>query len=389
MKNSSRFEYGKVIIITLSHFIHDVYSSFLAPILPLLIEKLSLSYSFAGLLQVAQRLPSILNPLIGLMADKLSMRYFVIISPAITCIAMSLLGMANNYIILLILLFIAGLSSTFYHVPSPVMVKRVSGNKIGKGMSFYMIGGELARTVGPIFVLAGISVWGLDGTYRLIPFGIAASVFLYFRLRKINVSPHIKSDFKQLEAFKLFKEHISFFGLIAGIIFFSSAMKLCLTLFLPTYLTSLGTSLWLAGISLSILQFSGAAGTLISGIISDKIGRKKLLIIIYILNPLLMWLFLQADGVFLIPILVLLGFFLFASTPVFLALVQDIKSERPAFLNSIFMTITFLIGTISVLIVGFLSDKFGLLFTFKISLVAAIFSVPFVLKLPKSNKNKF
>ncbi|MBT6686540.1 MAG: MFS transporter, partial [Bacteroidetes bacterium] len=359
MKNSSKFEYGKVVVVTVSHFVHDIYSSFLAPILPLLIEKLSLSYSYAGLLQVAQRLPMVFNPFIGMLADKVSMRYFVIVTPAITCIVMSFLGLASNFAILAILLFIAGLSAAFYHVPSPVMIKKVSGNETGKGMSFYMIGGELARTFGPLLILGGISIWGLNGTYKLIPFGIAASIFLFFQLRKIEVSTHINSSFKYSEALKLLKKHAAFFGLITAIIFFSSAMKLCLTLFLPTYLTSMGSSLWIAGISLSVLQFSGAGGTLISGIVSDKIGRKNMLIIIYLLNPLLMWLFIYANSILMIPILILLGISMFAPTPVFLAFVQDIKTERPAFMNSIFMTITFVIGTISVMLVGFLSDKFG------------------------------
>ena len=39
----------------------------------------------------------------------------------------------------------------------------------GKGMSYYMVGGELARTAGPMIILGVISWWGLEGTWRLIP----------------------------------------------------------------------------------------------------------------------------------------------------------------------------------------------------------------------------
>jgi hypothetical protein len=52
-------------------------------------------------------------------------------------------------------------------------------------------------------------------------------------------------------------------------------------------------------------------------------------------------------------------------------------------MNSIFMTVTFVIGTILVMLVRFLSDKFGLIFTFKMSAIAAILSIFFVFKLPK------
>ena len=44
-----RFQTGGVLLISLCHFIHDVYSSFLSPLLPLLITKLSLSLTRAGL----------------------------------------------------------------------------------------------------------------------------------------------------------------------------------------------------------------------------------------------------------------------------------------------------------------------------------------------------
>jgi hypothetical protein len=41
------FQTGKILALSIGHFIHDVYSSFLAPLLPLLIEKLSMSLTQA------------------------------------------------------------------------------------------------------------------------------------------------------------------------------------------------------------------------------------------------------------------------------------------------------------------------------------------------------
>ena len=95
MKNPAdarKFQTGNVVLIAFSHLIHDIYGSFLAPILPLLIEKLGFSYTLAGFLAVAQRFPSLLNPLLGVIADRTSVRYFLIIAPTVTAISMSLLG---------------------------------------------------------------------------------------------------------------------------------------------------------------------------------------------------------------------------------------------------------------------------------------------------------
>jgi hypothetical protein len=68
------FRIGNVITITSSHFLNDLYSAFLAPILPLLIEKLSLSYTQAGSLTAFMQFPSLLNPLIGYLDDKINLR---------------------------------------------------------------------------------------------------------------------------------------------------------------------------------------------------------------------------------------------------------------------------------------------------------------------------
>lgn len=137
------FQTGRVLSLSVCHFIHDVYSSFLSPLLPLLIEKLSLSLTQAGFLSTIMQVPALANPYIGKLADRISVRYFIIVAPAMTAVPMSLLGVAPTYGILLILLFITGISVSIFHVPSPVMAFRLSGFKKGRGMSFYMTGVSL------------------------------------------------------------------------------------------------------------------------------------------------------------------------------------------------------------------------------------------------------
>ena len=98
------------------------------------------SYSLVGLLSVIQRLPSFFNPFIGVIADKICIKYLIIVAPFLTALSMSLLGVAPNYIILAILLFLMGISSTLFHVPAPVLIKKAAGNKIGKGKTPIIFG---------------------------------------------------------------------------------------------------------------------------------------------------------------------------------------------------------------------------------------------------------
>ena len=383
MKNKKKFQFGNVVTISFAHLSHDIYSAFLAPLLPLLIAKLGISLSMAGLLDVVRKLPSFFNPFIGLMADRICVRYFVILSPAITAIAMSLLGAAPSYPILVILLFVAGISNTLFHVPSPVMIKHVSADQTGKGMSYFMLGGEIARTLGPLLITAAISWWGLEGSWRVMPLGLVASIILYVKLTNLKINQDFQKK-KDTGAKETFRKLIPFFIIIFGITIFRAAMKLSLTLFLPTFLTKQGSSLWLAGISLAILQFSGAIGTFFAGPISDKFGRKNILLITSIVNPILMWIFISANGSYMIPLLIIMGFFLFASGPVLLALVQDTDSDHPSFVNGIFMTISFGVSSLMVLLIGFLGDRFGLILTYRFCAIISVASIPFILML----KNK-
>ncbi|MDP8203378.1 MAG: MFS transporter [Candidatus Tenebribacter mawsonii] len=384
-KKKNEFQFGNVLTVSLAHLSHDIYSAFLAPLLPLLISKLGISLSMAGLLDVTRKLPSLFNPFVGLIADRICVRYFIILTPAITGIAMSLLGAAPSYPILLILLFVAGISNTLFHVPSPVMIKHVSADQTGKGMSYYMLGGELARTLGPLLITAAISWWGLEGSWRVMPLGIIASIILYIKLKNISINKDFQRKKKKTGAGETFKKLIPFFVIIFGITIFRAAMKLALTLYLPTFLTQQGNTLWIAGISLAILQFSGAIGTFFAGPISDKFGRKNILLITSIVNPILMWIFISSNGSFMIPLLIVMGFFLFASGPVLLALVQDTDSEHPSFVNGIYMTISFGVSSLMVLLIGFLGDSFGLIITYKICAIISIASIPFILMLNKKN----
>ena len=381
--NEKKFKTGDVVSISLAHLAHDIYTSFLAPILPLIIEKLGISLSMAGMLSVIQRIPSLFNPFVGILADNMKVRYFVIIAPAITTVAMSLIGVTSSYPMLAILLFIAGLSSTMFHVPSPVMIKRISGDKLGKGMSLFMVGGELARTLGPLIIVAAVTHWGLEGTYKLIPFGLAASIVLYYRLRKIDLREDFKRGKESIGYFSTFKKFLSTFLKLGMILFFRGAMKSALTLYLAVYLTEKGNSLWFAGISLSVIQLAGVVGTYTAGTISDRIGRRTAMVIITLISPFLMWLFTNSGGLVTFPILILVGFFLISPGPVMLAIVQEMDTKHLAFVNGIFMTISFGLSSIMLLLVGIMADNFGLDITYTISAVVALFAIPFAFLLPK------
>ncbi len=360
-ENKDGFQKSRVFALSAVHLIHDVYTSFLAPALPKIIDKLGISYGLAGALAVIQRIPSLFNPLMGIIAERPGMKYMLIASPAITATAMSLIGVAPGYIFLAILLFVSGISSMMWHIPSPVMIKVLSGKRTGKGMSYYMVGGELARTLGPLIILGIIQLWGLEGTWKMMPLGFVASFILYLNFRNVDIKPSDKSR-EEGNYWRIFRRYGAAFILTGGFTFFQGGMKAALTYYLPTFLTKgEGYSLAFADISLTILQLAGAAGALFAGTISDRLGRSGTLLIISIASPLLMLLFLNVEGGWIIPVLIPMGFFLFAPTAVMMAMIQDLNTEKKAFVNAMYMTINFFISSLVIPMVGVLTDHFGFL----------------------------
>lgn len=377
----SNFQLSNIITISLAHILHDSFTGFFPVLLPLLQEKIGFSLMLAGTLPIALRLPNLFNPIIGSFSDRLKLKYLVASAPAIAVTSMTLMGVAQNYLTLFLLLLVAGFGSTLIHVPSPVLVKKVAGDKKGLGMSFYMLGGELARSIGPLIITAAISYWTLEGVWRLIPIGVALSALILIKINKVERdSKAIKATYLQNDSHKdVMKYMLPIFITVAGIFFFQGVMKQALMTFLPTYMKSTGSTIFISSIALSIMQFSGAVGTFTAGTVSDYIGRKNALLIMAIFSPILMILYTYTSGSLALVLLALLGFFMFFSHPIILAYVHDKDTNRQSFVNGVYMTINFAVGSLASFAVGFLGDKLDLTTTFRIGGYLAFGMIPVIL----------
>jgi FSR family fosmidomycin resistance protein-like MFS transporter len=200
----------------------------------------------------------------------------------------------------------------------------------------------------------------------LIPPGILASVFLYFKFKNMPLQQHFHANPSSGLAQTLLKLRSVLLGL-TGIIIFMGALKGALVTFLPVYLTEQGYSLTVAGISLAVLEGGGVAGVLTAGILSDKLGRKTVLLIVILAVPALMWIFLHDPGILILPVLFILGFFLLSNGPVMLAIVQESGSDRPAYVNGIYMMVNFVAGSGMTLLVGMFNDWLGLDMTYRLA----------------------
>jgi len=380
-EEEQRFQTGRVVTLAAAHTVHDTYQSFVAPLLPVFIQNLLLSKAEAGLLDVFLRWPSVVQPFFGHLADRVSLRYIVILAPAITATLMSLLGIAPSYLVLALLLLAAGLSSAAFHAVAPAIAGRLSGGSLGRGMSFWMVGGEMGRVLGPLVIVTALRLVGLRGMPWLALLGLSLSATLYILLRNLP-EPHVNR--RQGLPFRLVLRQLRPIMLpVVGIVITRSFMSGAVPTFLPTFLTEGGADLWFAGVSLTVLEAAGVAGALLSGSLSDWLGRRRVILIASLTPPLFLFLFLNSDGWVRFPLLLLLGFTLLSITPVLMALVQESCPENRATANSLFVSTNFIVRSLASVAVGALGDFFGLRQGFIISAILALVGLPLVALLPR------
>jgi FSR family fosmidomycin resistance protein-like MFS transporter len=379
-----QFQTAPVVTLISGHAVHDGYLAFLAPLLPLLIEKMSITKTQGGFLSSLLQIPSIMQPFLGYYADRYDLRWIAILAPAVSAAAMSLIGIAPGFTMLIILLTVAGISTAAFHSVAPVMTGALSGNRLGRGMSLWMVGGELGRTLGPIVVVTAVTYLTLPGLPFVMVGGLLASLVLFLRLRGLDYRP--ANHGQSIDVRAALKRMAPVLLPLGAMQIFRSFAAIGLPTYLPTFLTEAGASLWFAGASLSLMEAAGVLGAMLGGVISDRLGRRTVMAVSIILTSLLLYLFVTAGSWLRLPLLLLLGFASLSINPVFMAVVQENFPENRALANGIYMLINFGINGIGVILAGMLGDHFGLAWTFKISAGLLLLGLPVLFFLPNSVK---
>jgi MFS transporter, FSR family, fosmidomycin resistance protein len=375
------FHAETVATIAASHALHDTYQSFLPPLLPIIIEKLSLTNTSASFLSICLQAPSVLQPYFGYLADLYNLRWVMILSPAVTAAAMSLVGMAPTYGMIVLLALVTGISSAAFHSVAPVVLGNLSGSKLGRGMSFWMVGGEAGRALGPVVVVGGLAYLTLPGLPWLMAAGFAASIVLYFRLRDVQV--HFHYDGEKPHWRDALRSMGPLMAVIAVLMLVRGTLVVGISTFLPTFLTGEGSSLSLAGIFLSIMQAAGVVGALFGGSLSDRWGRRRMLLAAMVSAPIFLLLFLNTSGLARLPFLMAVGLTSLSIMPVLMAVTQESFPESRALANGMFMLAAFGMNAVGTFLTGVLGDAFGLRTAFAISAFLMLAGIPMIFLLPK------
>jgi FSR family fosmidomycin resistance protein-like MFS transporter len=374
------FERTTVLFVALAHLIHDTYPAFLAPLIPLLTDELGLSLTLAGSLVLVMRGSSVVQPFIGYLADRTELRYFIIGAPALTAMIMSALGRAPSYVALLPMLLLTGVSTAMFHAPAPSMITRVSGRQWGMGMSIFMAGGELGRTVGPLFIVLLVDRVGLHGTYVAAIPGILASIVLYRALGSLSEP----LEAQRMSTLATLRDRGRPMLLLLGFSLARAMSVFNFIYFLPTYLSNAGSSLILAGAAVSIFELAGVGGALAGGTLSDRFGRRRTLLLSQLLLSPILFLFLSTSGIARLPLLVAGGLFALASGPIGLTIVQELFTENRGTATGVYISFGMLSSGIASTAFGAVADTIGLATTMHIIALIPLLGMTLIWLLPET-----
>jgi len=366
-----------LLLLFLGHVAVDASQGILPVVVVKLKDVFELSYFQVGIMMMILNLTSsVIQPLFGYISDCFRTGWFIPVGVLWTALAMGLLGWSPNYMTALLLVGFAGLGTAAYHPRAMMAVYLVSGDKRGFGTAVFSAGGNLGFALGPVIGSLLVLGFGLYATVGLVPLGLL--IFLAIVL--------YPGDFMRRESKKKSRstqqvDHaalpIPWVPLIA--VFLIVTLRAWVYMSAITYLPMLfqGQGIQLKSGSLILTTFlaCGAVAGLYGGHLSDKIGRKRVIVGTSLVYPILAALMLLTEGPWVWVFAGASGAALLASYSVTVVLTQELLPHYLGLASGLILGLGFGTGGLGTAFSGYLADMFGLYTTFWIMAVAPLLAV--------------
>lgn len=376
----AKSSFREVWLITTGHALTHWYPATFYLLLPLIGHELGLSYIQIGsILTVQAAAGAISNVPGGMLVDSID-RKGLLMAVALFWVGAPYLLMgffSTHYWMLLGCAALVGIGNNLWHPTAiPLLARRFPDNR-GLVVSIHGMGGNVGDAVAPLVVGAMLSLisWRNVMVLNVIP-GVMMSCVILLSLGRMQSQSRRKSttgeeaprasigeilgDFRQLMA----NRTLVMLSISSA---FRSMTQSSLLTFLPVFLArEIGlSSTWIGG-CLFAMQAAGFAAAPIAGHLSDKMGRRRIIMSSMATSGVIL-LFMAFAGrssafVFFVAFL---GFFLFAIRSVLQAWLLDATPPNMGGTSIGILFGTQALGTmIGPLIGGVLADHFGLIATF-------------------------
>lgn len=345
-----------LILISLGHFFIDFYGNLLPGLMPTITKNLGISMTLSGLLFTMLSVTSSwMQPVFGYFGGKFKGQVIMALSVMSSAVFMSMIGVANKYILLLAVVTLGGVGSSLYHPIGSVSVATLSQKNHGFIMALYITAGTVGMTVAPVLATIFKNAFGLKGLLFLGLPGVAAGIIMLIYRNQMN-GGGIEVVGRDSTLSYSYLKYLALMVLVVGL---RTWVLSTFTMYTAMLYVSKGFSDTLSSGILSLYLFFQCIGGIIGGFVSDRIGVKKTLIFSSLFSIVCLVIFFTSSGPVSVGALLISGALIQSAFPGAVVLAQKMYPQNPSIATGLMQGFTFGMGGLGGLFTGALSDALG------------------------------
>ena len=258
------------------HCINDFGQGSLAALIPFFIANFGLNYyQSASIIFCNTIVASVAQPILGYVADRWRVPWFIPVGFSITLVSISAIALATSYEMILTLSLIAGLGAALFHPEAALLVNRMQSNELGNAMGRFAVGGSAGFAMGPLLA-GGVYVFGAHFLWvftAIALLGVLLYLYAFTGSTDADAVGESKSSAKSTNSGT--NDWVSF-GKLFFVIASRSILFSVLSIFIPIlYITVINGEASASSLALTMYFAMGAVLTYMGGALSDKLGFLK------------------------------------------------------------------------------------------------------------------
>ncbi|MBV8104073.1 MAG: MFS transporter [Hyphomicrobiales bacterium] len=349
--------------------LNDVMQSLAPALYPVFRDELALSFFQVGIITfVFQSTASLLQPLIGLAADRRPMKWILPVGMAFTLIGLFLLAFAKTYLLILASVAVIGIGSAVFHPEASRVARAASGGRHGFAQSLFQVGGNFGQSMGPLLAAFVVVPFG---QHSVLAFTILAliAVFLLIRVSRWHATHRAQRKHVSIAAGPSLPRAVVIRTIaVLIILLFSKVLYLAsIGSYYTFYLMgAFGVALQTAQVMLFVFLASVAAGTFLGGPLTDQFGAKFVIwgSILGVLPFTLLLPHLGLVGTAICSIAI--GLVISSAFSAIVVYAQELTPGNVGAVAGLFFGLSFGLGGIGAALLGAIADCTGLGFVYQI-----------------------